>query len=147
MASVVADNFRKRLCDGEVDFVNDDYLIMLCKAAYAPSTSDDVLSDGAIAAELSDATYLANGTSGRVTLANKSTTLASNRCECRADNVTYSALDNETVTHVVLYQDLGGADADNLFCIAFDIADVAETGLDLVIKWNAAASNGALFKT
>jgi hypothetical protein len=148
MASVIFDSARLAFLNGECDWEANDFEVMLTKT-YSPAAGHTVLSDGAIAGELADASYQAEGDAsevGRFILQNKTAAVASNRAEAQADNVTWAALTGETVTHAVIYKQLGGADADNLLVVAIDIADVALTGLDLVLKWNGGATAGAVFK-
>lgn len=146
MSSVIFDKARKRAMDKLLDWTGDTYKVMLCDNTYAPNAATETyVSDAALAKELTGASYTANGTSGRITLANKTTTIASNRCEARADNVTYAALTGQTVGWVVVYQAVG-ADSANLLVCAIDIADVITSGSDLPIKWNGSITNGAVFK-
>ena len=141
MASVIYDSGRADVAAGNITWGGaGTYKVMLADATYTPSTAHDHPND-VTASELTDASY------SRKTLAGLSVVVASNRAECRANNVTWTALASSTVAFAIVYKHVAD-DTDGKLICCIDVADVTidSGGGDYTIKWNAGSSSGAVYK-
>lgn len=136
------------ILDATIDMDADTFEVLLLKSSPVPAfDSDQTTVTGVLGqaanTELTDASYTANGTSGRVVLGTVTVAVdqANDRGEADAPDTTYTALDNETIGAVVLYKRVGAAgpsgDGSHIPIAFYDVADQVTNGGNIVIQWNS----------
>lgn len=118
MAETVFNRYKKALADGDEDWVNGDYRMLLLTGTVTIDPDDLSIADliAAPNTEASDASY------GRVALTTPTNTQndTDDRADLDADNVDFTTLDNETPTAAVVYRHVDGTDANDLLVSIHD---------------------------
>ena len=142
MASFVYHKALTKVLNGGIDFDTDDLRVLLVKAL-ATTTADtetdaEFLSSFSSLSELTDASYTGQKTSGRHTFTSEAVNedLTNDRAEFDAEDITWTALDNETIGGAVIYEHIG-ADTANVPIAFIDLGDVVPAGADLTLQWDA----------
>jgi hypothetical protein len=142
MASVVYNNAKGLLGAGSLNWTSNTIRCALVAPGYTPDIDAHVY--------LSSVTNELSGTGySRKDLAGKSVAVdnANDRCDHKADNVTWTAISasGATAAGVVVYK-FGTVDSDSPLLAYIDITDTVMNGGDFTVRWDNQASNGAVFR-
>ena len=130
---------RSKVQDGSIDWDTHTFRLMLVTAAYAPNVDHDFVSDVV-------ANEIAGGGYARQTLTGNAISIddGNDRVDHNANNVTFAALTN-TFRYGILYRFVT-VDADSILVAYFDFGAQTVTAVDFIVKWNAGASSGTVFR-
>jgi hypothetical protein len=138
MASLLYDNAKAQLLQGNLSLTSSTIKAMLVSPSYSPSASDQFVS-AANAAELSGTGYVAGfNQSGRQTLSGKSVSVDStnHKAVFTANNLAWPGINAGTIAAVVLIQEKT-SDNDSLLIAYLDPADLVTNGGEVDLQWNA----------
>lgn len=105
-----------------IDWLTDTIRCLLVKSTY--TFDPDVDTVNLVTNELTDASYTANGNSGRITIGNKTVTIDDTANEAQhggddgtnTDQVVYSSLNNETIGGMVFFKFVTNDTASTPIC-------------------------------
>ena len=143
MSSTVYNNAKRMLGDGYIHWDGygsvQTFKILLVNASYVPDIDTHVYVSS-VTNELTGGNYV------RKTLTTLSavTDLAGDKCDYKADNVTWTAINAGTAAAAVLFL-MGTNDADSQLIAYIDFTDTVTNGGDFTLKWDGQVSNGRLF--
>ena len=140
MANLIYSTAKGDFADGTNDWDagGQTYRVLLTTSTYTPVASHQFVS--------SITNELAGGGYTRKDLTTRTVTANGANFDLKADNTAYTALTNgQTAAWAIVYKFVTN-DADSRLIAAIDLAPgVIMTG-DVTIKWDAAASNGAIVR-
>lgn len=116
--------------------------VLLLKGTWTPDIDVQYVSD------LVPATFESTGVGYvRKTLAGQTITVdtGADRADHYADNLTWTTLTCADFRYAAVYL-FGTVDADSVLHSYYDFGAQAVTALDFILKWNAAATNGVVFR-
>jgi hypothetical protein len=137
MATFVYDNAKKLFMQGDLDWVNDTFKVLLLGDAGAGTDAGlEFVSE--VSGEELDGTGYTPGFagSGRKALASKSVLLSDGKAQAQADDLTWAAIDAGTAYAAVVYKPVTN-DADSLLIAFVDFADTVTNGGDFDLNWPA----------
>ena len=141
MVSTVYNNAKNLLGEGSItwDSVGQTYQVLLVNSSYVPNIDTDIYVSS-VTNELVGGNYV------RKTLANRATVTdtGNDRCDYKADNVTWSAISAGTPVAAVLFKFVS-SDADSPLIAYIAFTSTVTNGGDLTLKWDGAVANGRLF--
>lgn len=140
MANLIYKNGKLGIANATIDWDagGQTFRILLATSAYTPVVTHQFVNE--VTNELSGGSY------ARQDMATRTTALNGNNVDFKADNSAYTSLTNgQTAAWAIIYKFVTN-DADSILIGAIDLTPgIIMTG-DVTIKWDAAASNGAVFR-
>jgi len=115
------------------------FRVLLVTSSYAPNVDHDFVSD-VVANEIAGGGYVRKDVTTRTVTYDD----ANDRVDHNGDNITWTALTN-TFRYAIVYRFVT-VDADSTLIEYVDLGAQSLTAQDFTIKWNAAASNGTVFR-
>lgn len=135
-------NAKKLLGNGSIDWasVGQTFRVLLASSSYVPDIDAHVFVSS-VTNELSGGGY------SRKDIVNRSIVIdtTTDRADYKGDNVTWTSLSVGAVAWVILFK-LVTNDSDSLLIAAFDITGTNTNGLDFILRWDAQALNGTVFR-
>lgn len=123
MASVLYNNYREELANGNIDFTNDTIKIMLVTTTYTVDIDTHAFRSD-VTGEASGSGYTSGGTTlSSVTVTQDNT---NNRANIDAADVTFSAITVTNVDGAIVYKSTGAAATDILIAY-IDFTEGAQT--------------------
>jgi len=141
MVSTIYNNAKNLIGEGSItwDSLAQTYQILLVNASYVPNIDTD-LYVSSVTNELTGGNYVRKTLTGRTA----TTDTGNDRCDFKADNVTWSAISAGTAAAAVLFKFVS-SDSDSPLIAYISFTSTVTNGGDLTLKWDGQLTNGRLF--